>query len=159
MALQTPVRTPVTGPVDYVGISKHTCPVCNGQLLRTRRRTVDRLSSLFVPVQRYRCQVFSCGWQGNFSANAGRNGLRRDNKKPMSFVVHMVLTAAGVVVVLVLSTTDWLSGSDQAHSDNAPASHYRSATLIGRTAPPTPASERSGKTSQASATRGTTQTR
>ena len=71
----------------------------------------------------------------------------------------MVLTAVGVVVVLVLTTTDWLSDSDQTNSNDAPESHYRSAAVIGRTAPPVPASDRANKNSQASATRSNTQAR
>ena len=161
MALRTSLRTPVTGTVDYVGISQHTCPVCNGQLLRTRRRAVDRLSSLFVPVHRYRCHVFSCQWVGNFGTQADRAGARVERQipnKPMSFVVHMVLAATGLAVVLVLTTTDWFSERNRASND-APDSHLRSAALIGRATAPAPAREQAGESSQASSARVATRAR
>ena len=161
MALRTSLRTPITGTVDYVGISQHTCPVCNGQLLRTRRRAVDRLSSLFVPVHRYRCHVFSCQWVGNFGTQADRAGSRVERQipnKPMTFVVHMALAASGLAVVLVLSTTDWFSERNQASND-APDYHLRSAALIGRATAPAPARDQAGESSQASSSRVATRAR
>ena len=41
------------------------CPKCGRSLERTRRRTVDRLASVFQPVYRYRCNAPSCAWEGN----------------------------------------------------------------------------------------------
>ena len=52
---------------DYIGISEHMCPKCQGHLIRTPRRPTDRLLSLFKPVQRYRCARFSCQWVGNLA--------------------------------------------------------------------------------------------
>ena len=44
----------------------HTCPLCaDGNLIRIRRRAIDRLLSLFGLVYRYRCPNFSCQWEGN----------------------------------------------------------------------------------------------
>ncbi len=42
-----------------------TCPRCNGELDRIRRRLVDRLVSLFAPCYRYRCRSLGCHWEGN----------------------------------------------------------------------------------------------
>jgi len=57
---------PTTGTTGYVSAaSEHTCPRCLGVLVRIRRRAIDRLWSLFVPVHRYRCPHFSCQWEGN----------------------------------------------------------------------------------------------
>ena len=161
MALRTSLGTPITGTVDYVGISQHTCPICNGQLLRTRRRAIDRLSSLFVPVHRYRCQVFSCQWVGNFGtqADGAGSGVERPvAKKPMSFVVHMVLAATGLAVVLVLTTTDWFSERNLASND-APDSHLKSAALIGRATALAPARDQAGESSQAPSARVATRAR
>lgn len=38
------------------------CPLCGEEVIRIRRRIVDRLQSLIRPVHRYRCR---CGWEGN----------------------------------------------------------------------------------------------
>lgn len=50
---------------DYVSATRHACPVCGKALVRTPRRAIDYLISKFVPVQRFRCERFSCQWQGN----------------------------------------------------------------------------------------------
>jgi hypothetical protein len=39
------------------------CLLCHGRMLRVVRRPLDRLISLFVPVQRYRCASMGCGWE------------------------------------------------------------------------------------------------
>jgi hypothetical protein len=52
-------------PQDYVSATRHSCPVCSAALVRTPRRPVDYLISRFTPVQRFRCERFSCQWQGN----------------------------------------------------------------------------------------------
>ena len=41
------------------------CPMCGGPALRIRRRLIDRLVSLVIPVHRYQCQMATCGWHGN----------------------------------------------------------------------------------------------
>ncbi|MEO8039197.1 MAG: hypothetical protein ABI794_10540 [Betaproteobacteria bacterium] len=41
------------------------CPNCNGRAYRIRRRFIDRLTSLVTPIQRYRCDSVTCGWEGN----------------------------------------------------------------------------------------------
>lgn len=41
------------------------CPRCNAVAFRVHRRWVDKLTSLFRPVRRFRCQEFRCGWEGN----------------------------------------------------------------------------------------------
>jgi hypothetical protein len=41
------------------------CPRCRSVAYRVRRRWIDRLTSLFRPARRYRCQEFRCGWEGN----------------------------------------------------------------------------------------------
>jgi transposase-like protein len=40
------------------------CPRCRAGVVRIRRRTFDRLVSLFSPRQRFRCAAFGCGWEG-----------------------------------------------------------------------------------------------
>ena len=42
------------------------CPMCgSGELVRIKRRPVDVLTSLFVPVCRVRCYNFRCQYEGN----------------------------------------------------------------------------------------------
>lgn len=56
------------------------CPRCNGPLLRVRRRVIDLVISLFVPVRRYRCDALGCTWEGNLRADrdAPVSGDRRE---------------------------------------------------------------------------------
>ena len=79
-----PRYIPVTGHDLYLSVSRHTCPLCAGQLQRTRRRFVDRITSLFAPARRYRCQRFNCQWEGNYhthgSATADIAASPRDPK-------------------------------------------------------------------------------
>ena len=51
---------------------KPSCPQCGGQLIRIARRPLDRVLSRFVPVQRYRCECFSCQWEGNLRVPVAR---------------------------------------------------------------------------------------
>jgi transposase-like protein len=39
------------------------CPHCGRATYRVRRRQIDKLLSLFVPLRRFRCG--HCGWEGN----------------------------------------------------------------------------------------------
>lgn len=59
----TPERADDEGEPD-----KPACPQCGGRLIRMTRRAMDRALSLFVPVRRYRCQNFSCQWEGRVRA-------------------------------------------------------------------------------------------
>ena len=40
------------------------CPVCGGDLRRSRRDRLDRLVSLVLPVRPYRCRNSECRWKG-----------------------------------------------------------------------------------------------
>lgn len=50
--------------------ARHVCPLCDSPLFRIPRRPFDRLLSVIVPVQRYRCSArkedLSCSWEGVF---------------------------------------------------------------------------------------------
>ena len=43
--------------------SGNRCPKCSDQLVRVRRRAIDRLLSLAVPVRRFRCSAPNCGYE------------------------------------------------------------------------------------------------
>lgn len=43
----------------------YMCPQCASYARRIRRRFLDRMISLVIPVSRYKCQC--CHWQGNVS--------------------------------------------------------------------------------------------
>jgi hypothetical protein len=109
----------------------YKCPMCQGRLIRTRRRVVDRVRSLFSPVKRYRCANFACQWHGNIahhradsweSSQSDAPPFSGDLKRPKgrvpaAFVVHMVLVVAGVVFVLVFSSLEpvpWITQPEQA---------------------------------------------
>ena len=58
------------------------CPACGERcLIRIRRRFIDRLLSLFVRLQRFRCQQFECQWEGNLRANPSPRGWRKAAEK------------------------------------------------------------------------------
>jgi len=50
---------------QFIHIHGRTCPRCYGSVMRVRRRYIDRLISVVVPVHRYHCISPSCGWTGN----------------------------------------------------------------------------------------------
>ena len=117
--------TPMTAPATGSGADSRVCPQCNRNLLRTWRRPIDRFSSRFVPVYRYRCESFTCQWQGNFriprdafsidgtacrDTDAADLALFEDAQPPAvpkSFIVHMVLALAGALFLVIFTTTDW----------------------------------------------------
>ena len=69
-----PVIPPSVNSTDYISASKRACPQCGLALDRIRRRPIDRLTSLFVPVQRYHCRNFTCHWEGNLKAEPQGTG-------------------------------------------------------------------------------------
>ncbi len=104
------------GPADSLVFSagrphdtaRHVCPVCQGFVLRIARRPIDKLTSLFAPVQRYRCESFSCGWEGNFRLDnaggdepAGRTGDRLKPARPAS-TLKLAMTFLFVVLLLLV---------------------------------------------------------
>ena len=50
------------------------CPQCGAASYRVRRRPIDRVLSLLSPVQRYRCTLIGCGWEGNLAVDASATG-------------------------------------------------------------------------------------
>ncbi len=50
---------------------RHHCPRCDGSVYRVRRRLVDLLLNVVVPVRRYRCRGSDCGWEGNLRRSRG----------------------------------------------------------------------------------------
>lgn len=61
-----PLSTASAEPADYLNVnSRYVCVQCRGNLIRIPRRPIDRFWSLFTPVQRFRCNQFSCQWIGN----------------------------------------------------------------------------------------------
>lgn len=55
------------------------CPQCGDDLVRVERRLLDRLFSLVVPLQRYRCRLHDCQWEGTFPAR--KNGPTRKSTR------------------------------------------------------------------------------
>lgn len=50
---------------------RRKCPVCNESLRRAHQKPLDRLIRLFVPLRRYECVNFRCGWN-SWRATMGR---------------------------------------------------------------------------------------
>jgi hypothetical protein len=55
------------------------CPSCSGNIHRVHRHAADRLISLYVPVQRYRCANDQCRWHGR-RVGAGRGSGRSSSR-------------------------------------------------------------------------------
>lgn len=53
-----------TIPVSDYPAKRLPCPQCGNDLVRVRRRLLDRLFSMAVPLQRYRCRKHECQWEG-----------------------------------------------------------------------------------------------
>lgn len=60
---------------------KLACPQCGLALIRIQRRAIDRIISLFSPVQRFRCRNHSCQWQGNIKAQHTFSGATRSSSR------------------------------------------------------------------------------
>jgi hypothetical protein len=61
-------------------LAHQRCPQCNGNIYRVHRHAVDRLISLYVPVQRYRCANDQCRWHGrgvSVGHGSGRSSSHR----------------------------------------------------------------------------------
>lgn len=92
---------------DCVGNAKLTCPQCRGNLIRRPRRPIDRLYSLLTPVQRYRCDRFSCRWIGNIAVDPVEvpsppaSFLHPFQKIHMITFLNILLVAALLVLVLM----------------------------------------------------------
>lgn len=52
-------------PDEGCAAPEYACPRCSGAVIRVRRRVVDVLVCVFIPVRRYRCLSRDCSWQGN----------------------------------------------------------------------------------------------
>ena len=138
----------VTAPLHCASASKYICPSCHANLVRTWRRPVDRFTSQFVPVHRYRCQSFACQWEGNFrvqrdvlavsrrdarTADAAGMVVRDDDRLqavPKSFVVHMALAVAGMLFVVVFAHTDWRFSLEFASANPEDAQWPESVSLM-----------------------------
>jgi hypothetical protein len=55
------------------------CPRCSGNIHRVHRHALDRLISLYVPVQRYRCANDQCRWHG-LRVGAGHGSGRSSSR-------------------------------------------------------------------------------
>ena len=98
-------------PVKIATPAKHHCPQCKSPLLRIWRRPVDRILAAMTPVHRYRCEKFSCQWEGNFRAHEELAESAR--AKPVSTWIAAkppLLLVGGVVataLTVALATTAW----------------------------------------------------
>lgn len=116
---------------NEAGPGKHTCPSCNGSLVRAWRRPIDRFMTQFVPVHRYRCVSFACRWEGNFRTrrDPGTARLARPHTgapagidlvhdaTPKSFIARTTVLAACALLVAIFAATDWLSGNELAGAE------------------------------------------
>jgi hypothetical protein len=51
----------------------HKCPECDRRtLVVIHRRSIDRMTSWFFPVRRYRCRNPECRWEGNLPSSEGK---------------------------------------------------------------------------------------
>lgn len=114
-AMTTPTYPPVAARTGEV--LRHNCPVCQGKLHRTWRRPIDRFSSQFVPVHRFRCDAFACRWEGNY--RTGEDGSDADTQVPVDtwtsirpaiFVFEGMMAMIAALLIVIFTTTDWFDG-------------------------------------------------
>jgi len=55
-------------------LSTQRCPRCGSELSRIRRRPIDRVVNLYLPVARYRCRDGECAWHGQRVRSGRRQG-------------------------------------------------------------------------------------
>lgn len=110
-----PVSAPYGNPTSS-GAIRYACPMCKGALMRIWRRPIDRLSSQFVPVHRFRCERFSCGWEGNLRVDG------TDKEKKVGFLDRAVsaciaalvlVTSVALAVMLVVAIIGWFSANER----------------------------------------------
>lgn len=112
---------------DYVGNAKLTCPRCRGNLIRRPRRPIDRLYSLLTPVQRYRCDQFSCRWIGNIAIDPVEvpsppaSFLHPFQKTPMITLLNILLVAALLALVLMAAFSASMTDPPPAEMDTPDA--------------------------------------
>ena len=111
--MKQPADNPGACHADYVHASGRQCPLCQGYLIRTPRRAVDRLFSLFKPVLRYRCQRFSCQWNGNLSRREADQPAQGESARAaaqgrvsLAFTIQMVFAVVGTILVILVGTTE-----------------------------------------------------
>jgi hypothetical protein len=90
--------------------SHDRCPKCSGELIRVRRRVVDRLLSVAVPVYRFRCNVPFCG----------NEVIRRTNPGAARPYV-LALVVAGVAGAILLVGDPHLTSEVRSH--RPPSTH------------------------------------
>ena len=59
---------------EHAGV-RRICPACSQALIRVARQPIDRLASLFSPVQRYRCRQYDCQWEGTLHVGGQASGV------------------------------------------------------------------------------------
>ncbi len=73
------------------------CPVCSGKLRKIHRRRIDRILSVFYPVERFSCRNDSCGWEGNVRIPTEPQNAKRIHRNVLIAIVW-VLVVFGCVV-------------------------------------------------------------
>ncbi len=105
---------PITVPHGFAtsrGRFGHACPACQGGLVRIWRRPLDRFTSQFVPVHRFGCERFSCGWEGNLRIDAAQHAKRSSvlERASAMFMVTLLLATVVLAVSLLVATVGWIS--------------------------------------------------
>jgi hypothetical protein len=83
--------------------TRQVCPRCGRSIHRTHRRSLDRLASLIVPLQRYRCG--DCGWSGlHVSSNMSQPKIMwfKNTTRLALIVAALVLSVAAAVLITTL---------------------------------------------------------
>ncbi len=108
-----PISKALPGVTNSEGAHALACPLCRGEVIRTWRRPVDRFTTLFMPVHRYRCEDFSCQWEGNFrtghiSNQAGKVLASYSSGKGVSalLVVEVLIVVVATLFIAGFSTSN-----------------------------------------------------
>lgn len=143
-----PQHHPIPAAHGHAGTDVTGCPLCAGDLIRVRRRPVDRIAGWVAPSRRYRCLAFRCQWEGNLRRQRGDFGdttqlasLPADDAEseadgralPRAFVVSMVLSVLGTAFVVVAASTDWLFPVDPAFAQSSEDSWRSQPAIVAKT--------------------------
>jgi predicted RNA-binding Zn-ribbon protein involved in translation (DUF1610 family) len=99
--------TPASGKPSHDQSAKHrtrqACPRCGHSIHRSHRRPLDRVASLVVPLQRFRCS--ECGWSGLHVSSSGRPlsvALTKNTTRLALIVAALVLSVAAAVMITLV---------------------------------------------------------
>lgn len=79
--------------------SRFSCPRCRARMIRVRRRAIDNVVSVVIPVHRFRCSSPECGYACNFHVTKSAIPLRGASRPNLGSLLVMLLGALVLVKI------------------------------------------------------------